>query len=141
MLPTPQLHDITSKIARKGRELLVSRFIDPTSVLASLPFFANALSKALNGPKQVEVALEFHFNLLDLQIYRTRCLYLFLCADWLAQYSNEPFRGLYMLPDADEVIGETETNGHCFNAIQLLQNWIAWCLFMETLLVIKRWNN
>jgi hypothetical protein len=87
------------------------------------------------------VAPEFHFNLLDLQIYRTRCLYLFLCADWLVRYSNEPVRGLYMLPDADEVIGEIETNGYCFIAIQLLQNWIAWCLFMKTLLAIKRWDN
>jgi hypothetical protein len=141
MLPIPQLHDIASKIARKGRELLVSGFIDPTGVLASLPFFTNALGKALNGPKQVEVAPQFHFNLLGLQIYRTRCLYLFLCADWLDQYSNELVRGLCMLPDANEVIGEIETNSYCFNAIQLLQNWITWCLFMEPLLAIKRWDN
>jgi hypothetical protein len=146
MLPTSQLHGLSLRIARKCRELIGSGFIDPTGVLASLPFFVSALGKALNGPKQIETVQEFEVGFLDLQTYRTRCLYLFLCADWLMQYSNTPVRGLCMLPDADKVLCDVTTGGYKSNTIQLLQNWIIWGLLMENLpplqgLVIGRLKN
>jgi hypothetical protein len=73
-------------------------------------------------------------------------LYLFLCADWLMQYSNTPVRGLCMLPDADKVLCDVTTGGYKSNTIQLLQNWIIWGLLMENLpplqgLVIGRLKN
>jgi hypothetical protein len=62
------------------------------------------------------------------------------------EYSNRPVRGLCMLPDADKILGDTTTDGYRLDAIQLLQNWVIWGLFMEKLpllqgLVIKRVNN
>jgi hypothetical protein len=112
MLLTSQLYDLAFKIAQQCQELIGSGFIDPTGVLASLPLFVSALGKALNGPKQIEVVQELEVGFSDLQTYRTRCLYLFLCADWLMQYSNTPVRGLYMLPDADKVLCDVTTGGY-----------------------------
>jgi hypothetical protein len=142
MLPTTQLHNLACKIEQKCWELMGAGFIDPTGVLESLPCFVSALGKALNGPKEIHRVATLQGYSDDLQIYRTRCLFLFWCADWLARY--EPIPGLCMLPEADEVIRELRTADFWSDTMMLLRNWVAWGLFVESLMhlpnefVVKR---
>jgi hypothetical protein len=76
-------------------------FVDSTSVLVSLPPFVSTLGRALNGPKYIEMNPNSTITEQDMQIYRTRCLYLFWCADWLVGYLATHTPGPLMQDDAD----------------------------------------
>jgi hypothetical protein len=139
ILSTNHLHALACKIERKCWDLEGSGFIDPTGILSSLPCLVSALGQAVNGPKEAQRVPDPLVDPVDLQIYRTRCLYLFWCADWLMRY--EPVPGPCMLPNANEAVNDLKTGSYQSDAVVLLRNWVAWGMFVERLpsrLVVTR---
>jgi hypothetical protein len=139
ILSTKHLNALALKIQRKCWDLEGSGFIDHSSILSSLPCLVSALGQALDGPKEAQRVANLSVDPFDLQMYRTRCLYLFWCADWLTRC--EPVHGSCMLPNADEVLSNLRTGGYRSDAVALLRNWVAWGMFVENLpsgLVLQR---
>jgi hypothetical protein len=105
-------------------------FVDESSVLVALPAFVSTLGNALNGPKEIEMSPDPTITEKDTQIYRSRCLYLFWCAEWLVGYLGRPVPGPFMLDEADTKV--VQMRGQmALMAEHLLRNWVAWGLLVE----------
>jgi hypothetical protein len=114
-------------------ELIGVGFVDKEGFLASAPALLFALGNAMNGLKEVEVVPEPWIDDDDLQIYRTRCLYLFWLADWLLCYLLRPEEGQFMLIQLEEA--EASIRRSSIRVLEiarsLLRNWVAWGMFTE----------
>jgi hypothetical protein len=133
LLSTAQLQNLAVGIEKRYLELIGSGFIDEFSVLPSMPSLVAALGKALNGPKEIQECAEPRVDEQDLQMYRTRSLYLFWCADWLENYLGEAVAGPFMMVEVNnkEMVKVKGEMGLMARA--LLRNWAAWGCFMEVL--------
>jgi hypothetical protein len=133
LLSTAQLQAIAEKIEITYLDLTSRGYADGSFILVSFSSLSSALGRALNSTKEIEVTPEARVTDEDLQIFRTRCLYLFWCADFLARYLSRPREGPCMVnrltPEEMSYIWP-ET---MYMAEQLLRNWVAWGLFVETL--------
>lgn len=133
LLSTAQLQGFAVTVENWCQQLCGTGFISPSGILAHLPLLIRALGLALNGKKEVHVNPQPCINEKDLQIYRTRCLYLFWCADWLVDYLGKPIEGPHMLwQDSKEKLVVWRANVEMV-ASMLLRNWVAWGLFVEGL--------
>jgi hypothetical protein len=135
LTPTANLHKFAKLLERRCLELIGMGFIDGESRLPSMAAMACAFGNAINGLKEVQIVAEPWIEDLDLQVYRTRCLYLFWCADWLVCYLVKPVTGPFMIINADMAIAGARGIGRevCRMAIVFLRNWVAWSLFVEGL--------
>lgn len=80
LIPTANLHKFAELVERRCLELIGIGFIDDESRLSSMAALASAFGNAVDGLKEVQMVAEPWIEGLDLQVYRTRCLYLFWCA-------------------------------------------------------------
>ncbi|CAO2653243.1 Nn.00g026540.m01.CDS01 [Neocucurbitaria sp. VM-36] len=135
LLSTMDLHRLATLIGRRCLELISMGFVDAVCNLPSIAALAPTLGKALNGPIEIQVSQEPWVDESDLQVYGTRCLYLFWCADWLVCYLEKPDEGPFMLVDIKKDIDALRTmRADVHNVSQLLlRNWVAWGLFVEGL--------
>jgi hypothetical protein len=83
-------------------ELIGVGFVDDGGHLPSIAALAAAFGEAMNGLKQIQLELEPWVEGADLQVFRTRCLYLFWCAEWLVCYLVKPTPGPYMMINAEK---------------------------------------
>jgi hypothetical protein len=133
ILSTIQLHGLANIITTRCLELVSTGYTDPYHMLPSLPSFATVLGNAINGLKEVQVLAEPWIDERDFQIYRTRCLYLFWCADWLVDYLGKPIEGPFMLREVGIKEMVALRGSVVVMARLLLRNWVAWGLFVEGL--------
>ncbi|EAT77954.2 hypothetical protein SNOG_14762 [Parastagonospora nodorum SN15] len=132
LIPTKILQSMATTIELGAVEATANGFIDETCVLISLPSFVVALGQALNGPKAAQMESTPQIDGLDLQIYRTRCLYLFWCADWLLEYLRTAKQGFCPMEVEAVYIAYVRRNLKLM-ASKLLRNWVAWGMFVETI--------
>lgn len=102
LIPAPQLKALGLRIEMCCFELLSVGFIDSAFMLPSIASFAAAVGSALDGPKEYEITADPCIQDADLEIFRTRCLYLFWCADWLARYLARPCQGSIMVMEVKQ---------------------------------------
>ncbi|KAF2030686.1 hypothetical protein EK21DRAFT_65071, partial [Setomelanomma holmii] len=133
LLSTAKLQSLANNVHKRCLELTSDGYIDPLSVLPSVASFAFALGKAINRPKEIQANVEPWIEEVDCQIYRTRCLYLFLCADWLADYLGKPLKGPFMLRTHGPKVIKRLRGEVTLMASVLLRNWVAWGMFVEGL--------
>ncbi|KAG9190923.1 hypothetical protein G6011_09011 [Alternaria panax] len=135
LISTANLHKFAKLLEWRCLELIGIGFIDHGSRLPSMTALACAFGNAINGLKEVQIVMEPWIQGLDLQVYRTRCLYLFWCADFLVCYLVKPVTGPYTIIDTDMAIACAQDIGREVHrmATVFLRNWIAWGLFVEGL--------
>ncbi|KAF1842974.1 uncharacterized protein K460DRAFT_367892 [Cucurbitaria berberidis CBS 394.84] len=135
LLSTLDLHKIATQIERRCLEIIVKGFVDNACHIPSIAALASAFGSALNGSKEIHVAPEPWVDDSDMQVYRTRCLYLFWCADWLVCYLGKPEMGPFMVIDGESIKeGLVRVRAEIGRAAQLLlRNWAAWSMFVEGL--------
>ena len=133
LLSPAQLQEFAEQIATTYLDLTARGYIGGSFVLVSFSSLSCALGRALNGPKQIDITPEVRVTDEDLQVFRTRCLYLFWCAEYLLRYLAKPQEGPFMI----SCLTREETSYIWPETLQmvmlLLRNWIAWGLFVETL--------
>jgi hypothetical protein len=133
LLSTAQLQSLAEETETKAHELTANGYVSTDNRLASIPFFVRALSKSLNGKKELEVSADPSFDATDFHIYRTKCLYLFWCADFVVDYLGRPLEGQFMIARLDNGRASVLRNRAEFVARCLLRNWVAWGTFVEGL--------
>jgi hypothetical protein len=135
LLPTLHLHKVAKMLEQRCLELIGIGFVDDGGQLPSIAALAAAFGEALNGIKEVQIEPEPWVESGDLQVFRTHCLYLFWCADWLVCYLVKPTPGPYMMVNAEKATGDLRRmwNEVVQVATLLLRNWVAWGLFVEGL--------
>ncbi|KAF1919187.1 hypothetical protein BDU57DRAFT_491273 [Ampelomyces quisqualis] len=133
LLSTDQLQQLATSIETRAYELLTDGFVDPSHVLNSLPSFVGALGQVLNGEKEWGRFPQMHVTQYDFQVYRTRCLYLFWCADWLAYYNGKTVEGRFMIREVAKEEMDKGRREMVWTARLLVRNWVAWGLFGEAL--------
>ncbi len=133
LLPTSGIRAIGQRLETRCLELTSAGFIDPAFLLPAIGSFSSTLGNVLDGIKEISVSTEPWLTDSDLQIFRTRCIYLFWSADWLARYLARPHKGPMMVRDVqeEEIVKLGEEAGYMAQA--LLRNWVAWGLFVEGL--------
>jgi hypothetical protein len=131
LLSTDQLQILSRMIEHRCNEFIGNGYVDPDLVLNSMPPFAAALGKALNGPKEVDQVTRTCVDELSCQYYRTRCMYLFWCADWLANHHDRLAPGPFMLMKISEADRQKSQEEIMSMAKVLLRNWVAWGLILE----------
>jgi hypothetical protein len=135
LLPTGHLHKLAKMLEQTCMELIGIGFVDDGGHLLSIAALASAFGEAIDGLKEIQLEPEPWVEGADLQVFRTRCLYLFWSADWLVCYLVKPTPGQYMIVDAEEARGDIlrMRNEVVRVATVLLRNWVAWGLFAEGL--------
>ncbi|KAF1938547.1 hypothetical protein EJ02DRAFT_383571 [Clathrospora elynae] len=135
VLTTVQLHQLAKIMERRCLELIGIGLVDDSSQLPSIAALACAFGAAINGIKEVHVIAEPWIEDSDLQMYRTRCLYLFWCADWLQCYLVKPTEGPFMTLEMDKRKEDFQSLRREMEMVArlLLRNWVAWALFVEDL--------
>ncbi len=135
LVSTANLRKYAKMLEQRCLELIGIGFIDDAYQLPSMAALACAVGNAIDGLKEVYIVADPWIEELDLQVYRTRCLYLFWCADWLVCYLVKPVAGPFMIIDEDRAIAGARNFGREVRQIAtvLLRNWIAWGLFVEGL--------
>jgi hypothetical protein len=133
LLSTAQLQELAEQIGHASLELITLGYVSIADVLPCIPSFVQALGRALNGPKEAQGRSESWFDESGLHLYRTRCLYLFWCVEFLVDYLGKPIEGPFMMmrmrkADIASIRGQVESL-----ARMLLRNWVAWGLFVEGL--------
>jgi hypothetical protein len=130
LLSVTELRFIATSIETHCLNLVGKGYVDNSCLLPSMSLFAAALCTILGSFKEAGSTPEPWVTALDLQIFRTRCMYLFWCADWLEIYYARAAPGPYMV-DNDEMEGALKTwRGEMAQMVQLLlRNWVA-CGFM-----------
>jgi hypothetical protein len=133
LLSTAQLQAIAEKIEITYLDLTSRGYADGSFILVSFSSLSSKLGRALNSTKEIDITPEARVMDQDLQIFRTRCLYLFWCADFLVRYLSKLREGPCMInrltPEEMSYIWPETMH----MAEQLLRNWVAWGLFVETL--------
>lgn len=135
LMSTMTLHRTGTLIGQRCLELISKGFVDADCLLPSIAALAPTFGKALNGPKEIEIVQEPWVDDHDLDVYGTRCLYLFWCTDWLVCYLKNPEEGPFMLADSDKALEDTRRMRPAIEdaARSLLRNWVAWGLLVEAL--------
>lgn len=135
LLTTATLRKLAIQMEQRCLELIGIGFIDKTGHLPSVAALALAFGRAIDGPKEVHVTPEPWIDGADLQIYRTRCLYLFWCADWLVCFLVKPTDGPFMMLETRRIQEDLiKVRAQMIRIARLLlRNWVAWGLFMEEL--------
>ncbi|KAH7082278.1 hypothetical protein FB567DRAFT_581670 [Paraphoma chrysanthemicola] len=133
LISTQQLQSLANSVHERCLELVCDGYVDSLSMLPSVASFAFALGTAVNGTKEIEANAEPWVDEVDCQIFRTRCLYLFLCADWLVDYLGKPIKGPFMLSSRNKKMIAKARGEAGIIARLLLRNWVAWALFVEGL--------
>jgi hypothetical protein len=135
LLSTAQLHSFARLLEHRYFELIGIGFVDDSSQLCSTASLASALGEVIDGIKEGQLISEPWVDDSDLQIYRTRCLYLFWCADWLVCYLPKPRKGPFMIMEIERAkMGALKMRGEMARvAALLLRNWVAWSLFVDGL--------
>jgi hypothetical protein len=133
LLSTAQLQGLAEQIGHGSLELITTGYVSVADVFPCIPSFVQALGRALNGPKEAQGCAESWFDESGLHVFRTRCLYLFWCVDFLVDYLRKPFEGPFMMiqmgkEEIASMRGQAESM-----ARMLLRNWVAWGLFVEGL--------
>jgi hypothetical protein len=133
LLSTSKIREIGSILEKRCLELISADLVDSACLLPAVGSLSCTLGDALDSMKEVSASLEPWVTDEDLQIFRTRCIYLFWCTDWLARYLATPKRGPMMIRDVrrDEIANIREEATYI--ARLLLRNWVAWGLFVESL--------
>lgn len=133
LLSTAQLQGLAEQIVQGSLELMTDGYVSIADVLLCILSFVQALGRALNGPNEAQGRSESWFDESGLHLYRTRCLYLFWCVDFLLDYLEKPIEGPFMMMRMrKEDIASMRVQGESM-ARMLLRNWVAWGLFVEGL--------
>ena len=135
LVTTPELRGLAKTCESHCLQLIAAGFVDDSSQLPSIAALVCALGEAIDGLKEVQSSAEPRIEHADLSIYRTRCLYLFWCVDWLACYVKKPVVGPFMIIDVEIAKASLQAiQGRVGQmAGVLLRNWVAWGLFLDTL--------
>jgi hypothetical protein len=135
LLPTRQLHHLAKIMEQRCLELIGIGFVDDGGRLPSIAALVAAFGEAVDGVKAIQIEPEPWVDEGDMQIYRSRCLYLFWCADWLVCYFVKPTSGPFMIVDAEKATDDIVRmrNEVVRVATALVRNWVAWGLFIEQL--------
>jgi hypothetical protein len=135
LVSTANLHNYAKMLERRCLELIGIGLVDDACRLPSMAALACVFGSAIDGSKEGQIVAEPWIEELDLQVYRTRCLYLFWCADWLVCYLVKPEAGPFMIIDEDVAIAGAQGAEREVRRIAtvLLRNWVAWSLFVERL--------
>ncbi|KNG48496.1 hypothetical protein DDE82_002055 [Stemphylium lycopersici] len=135
LVSTSDLQKLAGLVERRCLELVGIGFVDESSCLLSMATLAHCFGAALNGLKEIDTILEPCIDEIDLQVYRTRCLYLFWSADWLTCYLEKPIAGPLMIADLEETGRNTAVVIREIHRVAciLLRNWVAWGMFVEGL--------
>jgi hypothetical protein len=135
LVSTANLQKYAKMLEQRCLELIGIGFTDDAHRLPSMAALVCAVGNAIHGLKEVQVVTDPWIEESDLQVYRTRCLYLFWCADWLVCYLVKPVAGPFMAIDEDRAIAGARNLGKEVRQIAtvLLRNWVAWGLFVEGL--------
>ncbi|KAL5113257.1 hypothetical protein ACEQ8H_008873 [Pleosporales sp. CAS-2024a] len=130
MMEPPHLHRLAKIIENFALQVMATGCVDDTFVLISLPCFVNALGGALDGPNATCTDDPLLIDEVDIQIYQTRCLYLFWCADWLRWYLENMKQGPVPLPTLDFTVAGVRGTMAMVSRM-LLRNWAAWARIAE----------
>jgi len=133
LLSTEQLQNLANHIAKGSWELVSDGYVSTPGILPYIPSFVQALGSVLNGRKEAQHSAEAFYDATGFQIYRSRCLYLFWCVDFLVNYLGKPIEGPHMVGrlKMDEIV---KMKSHADTMARLLlRNWVAWGLFVEGL--------
>lgn len=135
LVTTPDIRKFAKACENHCLQLIAAGFVDDLSQLPSIAALVYALGEAVDGLKEIQLSAEPQIEDTDLSIYRTRCLYLFWCVDWLACYVKKPLVGPYMTMDVEFAIASVQAIQGRVNqmACVLLRNWVAWGLCVDTL--------
>ncbi|KAF2730957.1 hypothetical protein EJ04DRAFT_444021 [Polyplosphaeria fusca] len=135
LLSTKQMREIGEDIEKKCLELVAGGYVDETEVLYSMPALARMLGEELDGVKERdannrhEVLVEY----VDTLCFRARCAYLFWCADWLANYLQQPREGGMMIGRMSEQDRDEEERWWKRVAMALLKSHVAFGMVIEGL--------
>lgn len=135
LISTANLRNCAKMLERRYLELIGIGFIHDACPPPSMAALACAFGNAIDGLKEMQIVAEPWIEEMDLQVYRTRCLYLFWCADWLVCYLVKPEPGPFMTTDEDVAVAGARGMVKEVRriAIMLLRNWVAWSLLVESL--------
>ena len=135
LISTANLRNYAKMLERHYLELIGIGFTDDACSLPSMAALACAFGNAIDGLKEAQIMAEPWIEEMDLQVFRTRCLYLFWCADWLVRYLVKPEPGPFMIVDEKTAIAGAQGMGRAVRRIatMLLRNWVAWSLLVEGL--------
>jgi hypothetical protein len=133
LLPTGHLSRLSKILEHRCLELVGTGFVDDGGQMPSIASLASAFGEAVDGVKEIQTMPEPWVDASDMQVYRTRCLYLFWCADWLVCYLVKPTAGPFMIVDPGNATRDVlrMRNEMYRVATMLLRNWVAWGLFVE----------
>ncbi|KAF2628142.1 hypothetical protein BU25DRAFT_467476 [Macroventuria anomochaeta] len=133
LISTSTIREVGHRLKTRCFELTSVGFIDSSFLLPAIGSLSFTLANALDGEKEVTVASEPWVTDESLQLFRTRSLYLFWCADWLARYLGNPQKGLMMVREVQDAVIVKLREDAVHMARVLLRNWVAWALFVDTL--------
>ncbi|KAF1833454.1 hypothetical protein BDW02DRAFT_527572 [Decorospora gaudefroyi] len=142
LLSPRRINQLAQALEHCCLQLISTGFIHDAFGLPSIAALARVFGAAIDGIKEVQMRPEPWIEAVDLNIYRTRCLYLFWCVDWLVCYLLKPLPGPCMTVDVGEgsaqfqvVMGQLRrARGEYLKfGIALLRNWVAWGLLVDSL--------
>jgi hypothetical protein len=134
--------EIGTDIDKMCQLLLANDYVDwePTpGLLNYLACLAKHIGTSMRAPKEGHSVPEPWISDVDLQIIRTRCVYLFWCAYLLLEYLTESREGALMMDLFGKCHGEELEELEALRldiqiaAVTLLNNYIAVCSFIDSL--------
>jgi hypothetical protein len=134
LLPVKQLQQVADSIEKRCLAMVGKGYMDNVCALPSMASFAAALHTVLGSPKEADATSEPLVTKYDMQIFRTRCMYLFWCADWLENFYAHPLPGPHMVNVLEIESALKMWRGEIGHiSCLLLRNWVALGLVMERL--------
>ena len=135
LVSTPNIRKLAEAIRMSCLELTAFGLVGEALQLPYIAALIQALGNTIDGLKEVHLCAEPWIEEADLQIYRTRCLYLFWCVDSVVCFLEKPVMGPFMTLDVKIVESRINTvqRGMHLVAKKLLRNWVAWGLFIDSL--------
>jgi len=135
LVSTPNIRKLAEAVRVSCLELTAFGLVGGALQLPSIAALIQALGNAIDGLKEVQLCAEPWVEEADLQIYRTRCLYLFWCVDSVLCLLEKPVMGPFMTLDVEVVESRVKAvqGGMYRVAKKLLRNWVAWGLFVDSL--------
>jgi hypothetical protein len=134
LLSVTELRFIATSIETHCLNLVGKGYVDNSCLLPSISLFAAALCTMLGSFKEAGSTPEPWVTALDLQIFRTRCMYLFWCADFLENCYAGPLLGPHMV-DVEGMEGALPMWWSEMKHIAqlLLRNWVVWGFVIDRL--------
>ncbi|RMZ69894.1 hypothetical protein GMOD_00008829 [Pyrenophora seminiperda CCB06] len=134
LISTRDMWWLSNKLESYCLEFTAFGFVGGPLQPSSIAALISALGDAIDCDKEVDIADEPWIEEVDLEIYRTRCLYFFWCVDLMARFLEERVMGPFMI---DVETAETKAQ-HAQKVVhqmayRLLRNWAAWAVFVDTL--------